>query len=177
LIALQQSLALYRYMTSVNLIIERAGHRFLFEKLPGPESWSGLDMTSPFGCLLWDGRPASARGDLSHLTRDLVAAGCETLACAGLNAEAWHDAADEEVALLNATSRSDLFVMTTWHTDESIAEVALYFTAQANVDDRAIRTHLVLYLGTDDTVAARLATAIHSEVAADSWDVSGSDAV
>jgi hypothetical protein len=164
-------------MASVKLIIERAGHRFLFEQIPGPESWSGVDMPSPFGCLLWDGRPASSPSDPSRLTRDLISAGCETLACAGLGAEAWHDGADEEVAVLNATSRSNLFVMTTWHTDESIPEVALYFTAQANVDDRAIPNHLVLYLGTDDIVAARLASAIHSEVTADSWDVSGSDAV
>ena len=67
--------------------------------------------------------------------------------------------------------------MTTWHTDESIPEVALYFAAQANVDDRAIRNHLILYLGTDDAVAARLASAIHREVTAGGWDVSGSDAV
>jgi hypothetical protein len=161
----------------MQLIVDRSGHRFYFQRITEPSGWQNGGITAPFGCMLWDSRLEMLASDHGDLVMKLLAAGCATLVCGGAGAESWHDAADEQVALLTATTTPDLFVMTTWHTNESMAEVAQYFTLQANVDDRNIRTHLVLLLGSVADIASELVAAVRDEVEKPDWDVSGSNAV
>ena len=157
--------------------IERAGFRFAFAELRSPTAALPPGLRAPFGCLLWDGRAASSEDDRGALTATLLAAGCATLACGGADCEAWHDAADEQLAAVNARDGAERFIMTTWHASEPPERVAEYFADQAVVDDRAVRENIVLYLGVDEGTLEQLRHAIDAEVRTPYWDAFASDAV
>ena len=83
---------------------------------------------------------------MKDAVRQLVAAGCEAIACYGPESEALHDTVDSVVeAELDPEIRS---VVTTWHDDETPAEVAEYFVMVAGRDPGTL---LVACLGADES--------------------------
>ena len=157
--------------------LQRAGFRFAFVQIRSPAEELPFALRAPFGCLLWDDRKTSNRDDRQLLTRTLLSLGCATLACGGTDCEAWHDAADEELAEISALDASERFVMTTWHTDETPEQVARYFADQAVIDDRAVRENIVVYLGATGTTLEKLRSAVEAVVGTPLWAEFASDAI
>ena len=120
------------------------------------------DAASGFGCLLWDAQGEAGTIDRGALVQHLLEAGCGTLACGGYECEVWHDTADELLAALNATTwrGAERYVMTTWHTDETPAQVVFYVTDAAAVEEPAFGVYLVLQIGGANDVTDALVGAI-----------------
>lgn len=73
----------------------------------------------------------------AEITAWLVQAGCRYALAWGIDCEAWHDAVDDDAALVSIQTdpsgenlSDDDYVMTTWHADEPLEEVA-WFAAHA----------------------------------------------
>ena len=111
----------------------------------------------PYPCLLWD-----TRGDWSEAERDTVVAAllesdCRYVVSGGATCEQWHDEVDEAyIARTLEPETDERFVMTTWHTDESVEDVAFFFVWNTNFDEHDFRQFVVLQLGSDPAVAERL---------------------
>lgn len=71
-----------------------------------------------------------------------------------MDCEIWHDAVDEE-------NPDEPMVMTTWHTEESINQVARFFVLDTWFEDcRRPRNYLILLIGSDPTVGDKLQRAV-----------------
>ena len=79
--------------------------------------------------------------------------------------EQWHDEVDETYVTRTLDGEMDeRFVMTTWHTDEPILDVAFFFVWNTNFDDHDFRRFLVLQLGDDAVRAKELRDAVTKAV-------------
>ena len=113
-----------------------------------------LEFGSPFpgedfALLLWVFDQHVSADQQAKLSASIVAAGCRFAVCAGFKCSSWDDSID--LAYLEtdpelATS-DDSFVMTTWHQDESIDDVAFFFANCVSFDTPACRRRVVLCVG------------------------------
>ena len=104
-----------------------------------------------FACLLWNHNVERDVEAATALLGSLIDSGCRYLVCGGLDCEWWHDLADELFVgkYLDATDeeRERNHVMTTWHAQESPADVAFFFAFNTSFDDITFDRFLVLHLG------------------------------
>jgi len=92
--------------------------------------------TARFVCLIaWDARAAGVE-EISAVARQLLDAGAVYVCAWGPGCERVHDIIDEERDGPNPAATPDSVVMTTWHDDESLADM-LGFVLAATVPDDA----------------------------------------
>ena len=124
--------------------IERLGNESIMERdlfflaLDSPESFPpNLQLSSPrFACLLaWDATGVEVKR-IAGLARKLLDAGAVYICVWGPDCERVHDIIDEEQIGPNPTLESDRVVMTTWHSDEPLAE-AIWFVLHNSWPDKA----------------------------------------
>ncbi len=107
------------------------------EVAPGAEL--KLTLTGPFACLLWDHGLSLSE----NLAESLLDAGCRYALCGGPRCEAWHDLID---LVFTAQDRA-YEIMTTWHDDESVADIAFHFLRATSFGDLYLTHFVVLHLG------------------------------
>jgi hypothetical protein len=73
---------------------------------------------------------------LESVVRSLLDAGCDYFVCFGPASEGLHDHIDELIA--DRPSSNDSTVMTTWHDDETAADVAEFFFNVAGVKENSL---------------------------------------
>lgn len=92
-----------------------------------PPPWTG---PAPFKAVLVLDTPADAVWRTA-IAAWLARSGCRYALAWGIDCEAWHDAIDDDaIAAFPGEPRDDDLIMTTWHDDEPLEEVA-HFTAHA----------------------------------------------
>jgi len=113
----------------------------------------------PFGgedfvCVLFANDPSVTPEEQYSQSRELVAAGCKFALCAGINASSWHDAIDDAYLATdeNYSPPDETMIMTTWHENESLAEVMWVALHCTDFDDHHFRKLLVLLVGPDSKV-------------------------
>lgn len=115
-----------------------------------------------FVCALFVADPAISDNERMRLSSEIVAAGCRYALCAGLNCAAWDDSID--FAHLETDPNFDppdeTFVMTTWHENESVAEVLEFALNSTDFDGNGFEHLLVLMLGDDPRLRSDLAAAL-----------------
>ncbi|KRS10414.1 hypothetical protein XM53_21280 [Roseovarius atlanticus] len=104
-------------------------------------------IASPYKCVVLIERQVSAEARW-QVSKDLVASGCRYMLAWGLECSLWDDSVD--MANLEQFGYGDVppehFVMTTWHSDETLPEV-LHFArrhATQTYDDVALDRCLIL---------------------------------
>jgi hypothetical protein len=81
----------------------------------------------------------------------LVAQGCRYAVCAGLNSSSWDDALDEAAVMADIDGTPSWgFMMTTWHENEPLEDVAAFFLEQALIDDAEPIHRLAILVGNDE---------------------------
>jgi hypothetical protein len=105
----------------------------------------------PVAALLTAHSVAKDPAELEPVILSLLDSGCDYFVCFGVASEALHDLIDELV--LERASALDRTVMTTWHDDETAAEVAEFFLNTAAAKERSL---LVAALEPDDSELADL---------------------
>ena len=129
-------------------IVTHSGHRYWWTDLRGAADFRAPAAGAPFTCLLWDTTGTWDPEERGALVERLLDAGCRYLVCGGQTCERWHDDADEALAYRVAMGDGPApEVITTWHADEPVEEVAEFFVVHATVADNQIREHLVLQVG------------------------------
>jgi hypothetical protein len=115
------------------------------------------DLISPFAgaefaCLLVVRDTSITGQEQASLSELLVAQGCRYAVCAGHECASWDDSIDRAYIATDADfdPPDSTFVMTSWHEDESIEEVAEFFARCTRFDGFNPCRFLVLCLGGDD---------------------------
>lgn len=119
----------------------------------------------PYPALVWAARPTTD-AQKQRIAQALIASGCRYVVCGGEESEAWEDAADHAYLLqdLPEPVPDDRLVMTTSHRGEPEDEVARFFVHDTCFGDHVFTRYLVLLVGADDAVRARLAAAVREAV-------------
>ena len=93
-----------------------------------------------FTCFLaWDADGASVES-VSELVELLLRAGASYFVCWGKDCERVHDIIDETISHPDSGLPSDATIMTTWHSDEPLAEALQFFLVLAKPDERYAHT-------------------------------------
>jgi hypothetical protein len=115
-----------------------------------------------FVCALFVADPSISDAERMDLSRQVVATGCRYAVCAGLNCSEWDSSID--LAYLETYAELDppdaTFVMTTWHKDESVADVLEFALMNTDFDDNRFAHVLVLVLGEDPRLQSEIAAAL-----------------
>jgi hypothetical protein len=110
-----------------------------------------------FPCLIWDHDGRATEEQRHALALALLEAGCRYFVCGGENCAAWHDDVDTEFVQQHLDEPDDVrdaaHVMTTWHEDESVDDVAFYFVSRSNLHEHEFTRFLVLHVGHGPTRA------------------------
>jgi hypothetical protein len=116
-----------------------------------------FDLTSPFAgeefaCLLVVRDTSITGQEQASLSELLVAQGCRYAVCIGHECSSWDTSIDTAYIATDANfdPPDSTLVMTSWHEDESIEEVAEFFFLCTCFDDFDPCRFLVLCLGGDD---------------------------
>jgi hypothetical protein len=122
------------------------------------------DFRSPFAgeqfvVLLWVVDPAVTRDEQWRLSVQLVTQGCRYAVCAGHGCSTWDDSIDWAYLESdpNFNPPDERFVMTTWHEDQSVEEVAEFFAEHTSFADFVAKNYLVLLVGTDAQLEFQIA--------------------
>ena len=131
--------------------------RYWWIGVAAPNGVATTSFPSPNVCLLWDAIGTWTPSERATLLEALLASGCRYVVCGGQRCEEWHDEADELLALRGAAAKeNDPLVITTWHADEPIDEVAEFFVLHAHVLNTTIADHIVVQVGLDWDIQCRL---------------------
>jgi len=116
---------------------------------------------SSFAALIWDHDGASNQAGMEQAIDRLLDAGCRYLVCGGRKCETWHDLADAIFGIrtldFSEAASDAIFLMTTWHTDESVDDVANFFVLNTSIDGNRPGNFLVVNVGRDPGEAVDLA--------------------
>jgi hypothetical protein len=108
---------------------------------------------SPFGSeefalLLLVADPAVTSEEQEHLSAEIVATECRYAACAGHGCSSWDDSIDLACVLRDLEKGEEgPFVMTSWHEDETLDEVAEFFLLCVSIDGEDAARRLALVVG------------------------------
>ncbi|HLA71012.1 MAG TPA: hypothetical protein VK624_05840 [Steroidobacteraceae bacterium] len=84
-----------------------------------------------------------------QVARELIGQGCRYAVCSGTDGSAWDDAVDLAYIESHPDNSRDSteFVMTTWHDDESMEDIAAFFALNTTFDDFVPRLYVVVGVG------------------------------
>ena len=128
-----------------------------------PFSFQSPFVGQEFAALLLVTAPDVTPQEQSELAQALVAQGCRYAVCAGTGSSSWDDAVDEAAVVAELQGAPNYgFVMTTWHDDEPLEDVASFFLEQALIDQAGPIHHLAVVVGGTVDQLAQLEAALRS---------------
>ncbi|WP_237226952.1 hypothetical protein [Rubinisphaera sp. JC750] len=130
---------------------------------------SPFKFSSPFSGHEFTVMIVAADANISHIDRNslskqLVSQGCRYAVCTGYDCSKWDDSID--TAFLETDPEfsppDEKLVMTTWHENESLGDVALFFRNNTSFDSFRAQHFLALILGGDETMCDAIHSALRS---------------
>jgi hypothetical protein len=70
--------------------------------------------------------------------------------CAGHNCSSWDDSVDFANIEVDPELTDDKFVMTTWHSDDTVADIAFFFLHNTNFNQHEFTDFLILFIGENE---------------------------
>lgn len=131
-----------------------------------PYEFSSPFEGEPFAICLYIADPAVAPDEQIHLSREIVRQGCRYAVCAGNQCSSWDDSIDAADLERNSWEVNQTnFVMTTWHPEESIQEIAGFFLNNTCLDNWIAEKLLVVVVGDGKQVLANFKDEIERQEA------------
>ena len=123
------------------------------------------DFTSPcegeeFALLLVLGDGEITPSEQEDLSTKFVRQGCRYAVCFGVACSSWDDSIDMIGVMDEINGQPGPFVMTTWHEDESIGDVAEFFALNTTFDDWKPKRFVVLVVGEVGELEAEVRVAV-----------------
>jgi hypothetical protein len=120
-----------------------------FVELQRPYAFVSPFVGDEFVAWIMSNDPLLTDGEMNLLARALVSGGCRYAVCSGIRCSQWDDAIDwaNIERFPNEHVPEDRFVMTTWHDDESVMDIALFFTRLTAFGSFVPRNFLVVSVG------------------------------
>ena len=136
----------------------------------GSNVWIGrveppYDFQSPcggeeFALLLVLGEECISADDQWELSSKFVHQGCRYAVCFGYAGASWDESIDMVGVMEEIDGRPTPFVMTTWHDDESLRDVADFFATQTTLEDWKPKQFVVLFVGVAGELEAEARLAV-----------------
>jgi len=117
--------------------------------------------TAPFGgddfvALIVNNDAQISSSDQHAISLALVRFGCRYAVCMGHDCSSWDDSVDYANIVLNPEQASEKFVMTTWHDDDTVDEIANFFLNCTAYADNTFNNFLVLSIGRNDALLVEI---------------------
>ena len=109
-----------------------------------PYDTSRLQVKAPFVGLLYANDSVTS-DEMKAIAEWLITSGCRYAVCAGVNCSEWHDAID--MVSVVSDLPEERFIMTSWHTDESMGDVIWFWLNCTDYDDTMFENYLALIVG------------------------------
>jgi hypothetical protein len=148
----------------MQLIENRNGKQVYYTALAKPFEFDAPFLGEVYVCILFLRDRTVTQDEQKSLSDQLVRSGCRYAVCTGHQCSSWDDSIDW--AYLHTcpdfTPQDESFVMTSWHEDESVAEVIYFGLMNTDFDEHEFSKYLVVVVGGDDACRPELEAAIHS---------------
>lgn len=119
------------------------------QHLAAPYGLPAAPCDAPFAALVSVHDAHVSADDQARLSADLVRLGCRYAVCRGHDCSSWDDSID--FAYLETDANFDppdeTFVMTTWHVDDALSEVARYLVRLASYEGFVPERFLIVCVG------------------------------
>ena len=117
--------------------------------------------SAPFGgadfvVLIVNNDPRISTTDQNAISLALVRFGCRYAVCMGHDCSTWDDSVDFANMELDPELTPEKFVMTTWHSDDSVDSIANFFLNCTSFNDNTFDNFLVLSIGRNDELLAEI---------------------
>lgn len=145
----------------------RRGARLWFSRIERPYSFAPPPDIGGFALLLVVGDEDVTPEEQSDLSEQFVRSGCRFAACAGVRCSTWDDSIDMVGVMDQVDGKEAPFVMTTWHEDQSLQDLAEYFARDMAYDDWRAENFVALVVGGPPELARRVRSALLRAFAAD----------
>ena len=144
------------------------GRQYLLISLDRPLVMSADPFQQPFVCMLWDSEARATAEERQVLAAQIVRSSCRYAVCGGRDCEAWHDAIDAAFTAQGSSEaeEDERFLMTTWHSGESLQEVVWFSVQNTDPYEIPLEHRVFIELGGDQDVFRRLSRAVRREAAA-----------
>ena len=109
-----------------------------------------------FVALIVNNDPQISNTDQNAISLALVKFGCRYAVCMGHNCSTWDDSVDFANMELDPELTPEKFVMTTWHSDDSLNSIANFFLNCTSFNDNTFDNFLVLSIGRNDALLAEI---------------------
>jgi hypothetical protein len=118
---------------------------------------SGLQVSPPYVCLVYATETVSPQ-EMATVAEWLVSSGCKYAVCAGEQCSQWHDAIDLVgiVADIESEPSHSQYIMTSWHTNESIEEVVWFWLNLTDYGDFNFQNYVALIVGQPGDLQAQI---------------------
>jgi hypothetical protein len=132
-----------------------------FSRLDRPFPFSSPFGGRDFALMLVVADPSVTADERWAVSTDIVRRGCRYVVCTGHDCALWDDSIDwAELQATDFSPPDDRFIMTTWHEDDSLEDVAEWFRWRTVFDDFVPTRFLVVLLGGDAATEGHVRSAI-----------------
>lgn len=123
-----------------------------------PYNFQSPFVDEQYVCVIFNNDKNISVKDQYEISKKIVRSGCRFAVCAGHNCSTWDDSIDEEYLATdeNFNPPDETFVMTTWHENDSVADIVLYMWHNTNFDDLVFNKYLIYSVGKQDFVRCKI---------------------
>ena len=154
----------------MQLLARRDDQQFYLSRVTRPDEFDAPPGKGPYACLLWASTPTAPDAQ-GAVAQRLLDSECGYFVAGGLQCEQWHDMVDETFVSLDLSpgEYERRFIMTTWHTDGSMRDVAEFLVYSVfpapGAHREAFERYLVVAYGAPGTEADALGSAVLAALA------------
>lgn len=122
--------------------------------LKRPFDVSNIKIEAPYVCLIYSNQENVYNDEMEIISNWIISSGCRYAVCAGIHCSEWHDAIDIAyiVSDPNYSPPDSRFIMTSWHTGESLEEIVWFWLVLTNYDDNIFENFLLLTIGDSEDI-------------------------
>lgn len=130
---------------SVELLATRDEKQIWLQELAPPYRLEAPFPGELYVCILFANDEAITPEEQARVSEQLVGTGCCYAVCAGHQCSSWDDSVD--LAHLATGEGEEKFVMTSWHENETVADVIFFGLLNTSFDEHDFTRYLVLLVG------------------------------
>ena len=130
--------------------------------LKSPFDISNIRVKTPYVCLVYSAQKDISKEDMERISDWLVSTGCRYAVCAGEKCSEWHDAVDSAYISSdpNYSPPESRFIMTSWHTNETLEEIIWFWLMCTDYDDNMFENYLLLVVGEQEGLVEKILNAV-----------------
>lgn len=123
-----------------------------------PFDVSKIQIEFPYVCLVYSTQDDVTSDEMEKISDWIISSGCRYAVCAGVDCSQWHDAIDWAYIASdpNYSPPESQFIMTSWHTDETLEEIVWCWLMLTNYDDNIFENYLLLIVGEPEDLEERI---------------------